>query len=50
MANATQAAVSTASTMAEKRTRESFRMRCFPNLSTPGLKPEDAEVGLDSSN
>jgi hypothetical protein len=36
--------------MAEKRTRESFRMRCFPNLSTPGLTPEDAGAGLDRSN
>src|SRR5258708_5226302 len=50
MANTTQAAVSSASTMAEKRTRESFRIRCFPNLSAPGLKPEDAGVGLDRSN
>jgi hypothetical protein len=36
--------------MAENRTRESFRIRCVPNLSTPGLKLADAGVGLDWSN
>src|SRR5258707_6999939 len=50
MANTTVVAVSRASTMAENRTRESFRIRCVPNLSTPGLKLADAGVGLDWSN
>src|SRR6478672_2525114 len=49
-ANTTLAAVSNASTTAEKRTNESFRIRCFPNLSTPGLRPEDEGVELDRSN
>src|SRR5438270_2115216 len=49
-ANTTLPAVSNASTTAEKRTNESFRIRCFPNLSTPGLRPEDEGVELDRSN
>jgi len=49
-ANTTLAAVSNASTTAEKRTNESFRIRCFPNLATPGLRPEDAGVEFDRSN
>ena len=49
-ANTTQAAVSTANTMAENRTRESFRIRCFPNLSSPGLRSEDAGGELGRSN
>ena len=42
----TVVAVSSASTMAENRTRESFRIRCSPNLSTPGLSFEGAGIGL----
>jgi hypothetical protein len=49
-ANTTLAAVSNASTTAEKRINESFRIRCFPNLSTPGLKSEDEGVELGRSN
>src|SRR5579859_3027137 len=46
-ANTTLAAVSNANTTAEKRTRESFRIRCFPNLSTPDADRTGAGVGLD---
>lgn len=42
--------MSSASTTAEKRTRESFRIRCFPNLSTPGANLVSDGVGLDWSN
>src|SRR5579864_49803 len=49
-ANTTLAAVSNASTTAEKRTRESFRIRCFPNLSTPDANRVSDGVGLDWSN
>src|ERR1041385_2832985 len=46
-AKTTQAAVSTANTMAENRTRESLRIRCFPNLSTPYVKLGTAGTELD---
>jgi hypothetical protein len=49
-ANTTQATVSTASTIAENRTMESFRIRRFPNLSTPCVKLEAVGAALDWSN